>query len=284
MTARELYLRAKAQLTKAGVDSPGFDAARLSERFLGLDRSELALQGDEAPDEKKRQEFLEAVSQRAERRPLQYILGEWPFMSLTLSVGEGVLVPREDTAALVEALAAWIGEGARGLDLCAGSGAVGLGICSIVPGAQVICVELDEKAGEFLDRNIARYPRYDCRAAAGDVLRGPEQGVFPKGLDFIASNPPYIATGELSALQPEVQKEPSLALDGGGDGLTFYRAILEKWAPLLRPGGALGVEIGDTQAREVTELFARSGFVDITVHKDLAGLDRAVTAAKGSTV
>ncbi len=284
MTARELYLRAKAQLTKAGVDSPGFDAARLSERFLGLDRSELALQGDEAPDEKKRQEFLEAVSQRAERRPLQYILGEWPFMSLTLSVGEGVLVPREDTAALVEALAARIGEGARGLDLCAGSGAVGLGICSIVPGAQVICVELDEKAGEFLDRNIARYPRYDCRAAAGDVLRGPEQGAFPKGLDFIASNPPYIATGELSALQPEVQKEPSLALDGGGDGLTFYRAILEKWVPLLRPGGALGVEIGDTQAREVTELFARSGFVDITVHKDLAGLDRAVTAVKGSPV
>lgn len=81
-----------------------------------------------------------------------------------------------------------------------------------------------------------------------------------------------------------MQKEPSLALDGGGDGLTFYRAILEKWAPLLRPGGALGVETGDTQAREVTELFARSGFVDITVHKDLAGLDRAVTAAKGSPV
>ena len=102
MTARELYSQAKARLAEAGVDSPGFDAARLAERFLGLDRPGLAMHGGEAPDEGKRREFLEAVSQRAARRPLQYILGEWPFMSLTLQVGEGVLIPREDTAALVE--------------------------------------------------------------------------------------------------------------------------------------------------------------------------------------
>ena len=101
-------------------------------------------------------------------------------------------------------------------------------------------------------------------------------------MDFIASNPPYIATDELSGLQPEVQKEPPLALDGGRDGLIFYRAILEKWSPLLRPGGALGVEIGDTQAREVMDLFSRAGFTNIAIHKDLAGLDRAVTAVKGS--
>ena len=282
MTARELYSQAKARLAEAGVDSPGFDAARLAERFLGLDRPGLAMHGGEAPDEGKRREFLEAVSQRAARRPLQYILGEWPFMSLTLQVGEGVLIPREDTAALVEAVAGRIGAGSRGLDLCAGSGAVGLGICSVVPGARVMCLELDDTAMRYLRENIGRYPEYSCTAAKGDVLLGPEAGAFSEGVDFIASNPPYIATDELSGLQPEVQKEPPLALDGGRDGLIFYRAILEKWSPLLRPGGALGVEIGDTQAREAMELFSRAGFTSIAVHKDLAGLDRAVTAVKGS--
>lgn len=281
MTARELYLGARARLTAAGVDSPGFDAAALMGRFLGLDRSGLALHGDEIPTEEKRREFLRAVEQRAGRRPLQYIIGEWPFMSLTLRVGEGVLIPREDTAVLVEAVAGRLGGKARGLDLCAGTGAVGLGLCSLLPGAQVICVEVDDRAGEFLRENIAAYPGYDCKYLMADVLKGPN-GRFAGGLDFIASNPPYIASDELPTLQPEVQKEPPLALDGGGDGLMFYRAILERWTPLLRPGGVLGAEIGDTQARDVTGLLSRSGFTDIRVYRDLAGLSRAVAAVKVS--
>lgn len=283
MTGRELYIEAKRRLAGAGVDSPGFDAAALCEHFLGLDRPGLAVHGDEAVPAVKEREFLAAVEQRAARRPLQYILGSWPFMGLTLRVGEGVLVPREDTAVLVEALARMLGMGARGLDLCAGSGAVGLGLCSLVEGIEACCVEVDEGAAKFLRENIAGYPRYNCRAVMADVLQGPE-GRFEGGLDFIASNPPYIASCELPTLQPEVQKEPSLALDGGGDGLVFYRAILDKWAPLLRPGGALGVEIGEAQAREVSGMLYRAGFVDIAVHRDLGGLDRAVTGVKGSLV
>lgn len=279
MTARELYIEAKAQLAQAGVDTPGFDASVLMESFLGLDRPSLAVHGDEVPAVEKQRGFLKAVAQRAARRPLQYILGSWPFMSLTLSVGEGVLAPREDTAVLVEALAARLESGARGLDLCAGTGAVGLGLCSLVPGAEVICVELDEAARKYLHENIASYPEYRCSAAAGDILDGPA-GEFSGGLGFIASNPPYIATDEIATLQPEVQKEPSLALDGGTDGLTFYRAILEKWVPLLRPGGVLGVEIGETQAQAVRDLFAQHGFMEIDVYKDLAGLDRAVIGVR----
>ena len=281
MTARELYMQAKARLKEAGIDAPGFDAAVLTERFLGLDRPGLALHGGEVPAQGKRREFLEAVEQRAARRPLQYIIGEWPFRSLTLRVGEGVLIPREDTGVMVEALAARLGSNARGLDLCAGTGAVGLGLCSLMPGAQVICVEIDGRAGEFLRENIAACPGYDCQYLMADVLKGPDER-FAGELDFIASNPPYIASGELPTLQPEVQKEPSLALDGGGDGLAFYRAILEKWAQLLRPGGFLGFEIGETQARDVRELLSRHGFGEIATHKDLGGLDRAVTAVKVS--
>lgn len=275
MTARELYLLARARLGEAGIDSPGFDVSLLAERLLGLNRPALAMHGDTVPNEEKRREFLEALDQRAARRPLQYILGEWPFMSLTLKVGEGVLVPREDTAVLVEAMGPMLERGARGLDLCAGTGAVGLGLCSIVPGIEVTCVELDELALGYLRENTARYPEYSCTAVKGDVLGAPEG--FPHGLDFIASNPPYIATEELPALQPEVQKEPPLALDGGGDGLKFYRAILESWAALLRPGGLLGVETGEDQGAAVMELFARHGFTDIALHRDLAGLHRAVT-------
>lgn len=280
MTGRELYLWAKGELARAGTEEPGADASLLCGRFLGLDRPGLALHGGRAVPEADERALRDAVARRAERVPIQYILGEWPFMSLTLSVGEGVLVPREDTAVLVEALAGLIPPSARGLDLCAGTGAVGLGICSLVPGARVSCVELDKTAMGYLQENLGRYPEYACTAAAGDVLAGPRD--MPFDIDFIASNPPYIASGELSTLQPEVQKEPSLALDGGGDGLVFYRAILEKWAPLLRPGGALGVEIGETQARDVSGMLGRAGFGDIAVHRDLAGLDRAVTAVKGS--
>lgn len=280
MTARELYMQAKMQLAEAGIDTPGFDAAVLMERFLGLDRPALAVHGDEVPAAKRQREFLEAAAQRAVRRPLQYILGSWPFMSLDLRVGEGVLVPREDTAVLVEALAARLEGAVRGLDLCAGSGAVGLGLCTLVPGAEVVCVELDEAAKRFLDENIASYPEYHCRAVTGDVLAGPQPGAFPGELDFIASNPPYIAASELPTLQPEVRREPSLALDGGEDGLVFYRAILEKWTHLLRQGGVLGVEIGETQAQAVRGLFAQYGFTDITIHKDLAGLDRAIIAVR----
>lgn len=282
MTARELYLGARTRLAEAGVEDPGFDAAALSARFLGLDRRGLALHGDEVPAEERQRAFLGAAAQRAGRRPLQYILGSWPFMGMELKVGEGVLIPREDTAVLVEAVAARLERGGRGLDLCAGTGAVGLGLCSLLPGTEVLCVEVDESAMGYLRENVAKYPEYRCRTVRGDVLAGPEPGSFRGGLDFIASNPPYIAGDELPTLQPEVRWEPALALDGGRDGLRFYRAILERWAGLLRPGGVLGVEIGETQGREVAEMFGRGGFADITVHKDLAGLDRAVTGIRKS--
>lgn len=280
MTCRALYILARRRLGAAGVDDPGFDAALLAEHFLGLDRPGLAVRGEREAPRQAEEAFLRALAEREDRRPLQYILGEWPFMGLTLKVGEGVLVPREDTAVLVEALARRLkGVSApQGLDLCAGTGAVGLGLCSLAPEARTVCVELDPAAMTYLRANVRRYPQYHAAAVAGDVLAGPAG--LAGGLDFIASNPPYIAGGELPGLQPEVRREPELALNGGRDGLDFYRAILEKWLPLLGPGGVLGVEIGDTQGPAVEAMFRAAGLREVALYQDLAGLDRAVTGIK----
>ncbi len=284
MRYRELYREAAERLKAAGVDSPGPDALVLLEHFFGLNRAGLALHGEEEPgDPEAEGRFQNAVKERAARRPLQYILGSWEFLGLSLQVGEGVLVPREDTAVLVEAMAERLGKTAspQGLDLCAGTGAVGLGLCSLLPGARVGCVELSSQALPYLERNLAAYPQYRAEALRGDVLLpAAAKGFALESLDFIASNPPYVPKGEIPSLQPEVQKEPVSALDGGEDGLAFYRAILAYWTPLLKPGGVLGVEIGEDQGEEVSTLFAAQGLTGLEVRKDWSGLDRAVLGNK----
>lgn len=275
MTCRELYLLALNTLRAADIDSPGFDAAALSEKFLGLDRPGLAVHGDREAAQEQEGAFLTALAQRENHRPLQYILGEWNFMGLNLRVGEGVLCPREDTAVLAEAVAARLDiPSPRGLDLCSGSGAVALGICSKVPQAEIVCVELDPAARQYLQENLTRYPGYRLSVLAADVLSPEAPRQLAGNLDFIAANPPYVPTGEIAALQPEVRQEPRLALDGGGDGLLFYRAIARYWAPLLRSGGLLGVEIGETQGEAVSAIFRAHGLRHVRILQDLSALDR----------
>lgn len=283
MTCRELYLQAKRTLTAGGVDAPGFDALALTEHFLGLDRAGLALRGNEPPSKKQEEAFLRAVRERAARRPLQYILGSWEFMGLTLAVGEGVLCPREDTAVLVEALAKRLKScsSPKGLDLCAGTGAVALGLCSLLPAAKVSCLEFSDLAFPYLEQNLKTHSQYSVQALQGDVLSEETVKAFaPGSLDFIASNPPYIKTDALPGLEPEVQKEPVLALDGGGDGLVFYRAILRLWVPLLKPGGILAVEIGEEQGQAVSSLFSSCGLKEIALRQDWSGHDRAVLGCR----
>lgn len=279
MTARELYRRAAARLGEAGIDSPGPDALALTGFFLGLDRAGLALHGDETPAPEQAAAFDRAVEERAARRPLQYIFGRWDFLGLSLAVGEGVLCPREDTGILVEALAQALRNvpSPKGLDLCAGSGAVALGLCSLLPEAEAVCVELSPQAFPFLEKNLAAYPQYRIRAMQADVLLASSaSGFSPASLDFIAANPPYVRTGEIPFLQPEVQKEPAMALDGGPDGLAFYRALARLWIPLLKPGGLLAVEIGEDQGAAVSALFSAHGLETPEICRDWSGLDRVV--------
>ena len=280
MTCRELYLAARKLLTENGVEDPGTDSLLLAEKFLGIDRPGLALHGEEVPAPEQEKAFWSAVEERAARRPLQYILGKWEFMGLSLHVGEGVLVPREDTAVPVEALAERLAGASApvGLDLCAGTGAAALGLCTLLPGAAVTCLEYSRQAFSFLKRNLAAYPQYQVKALFADVLlpESPKKA-GQKNLDFIFSNPPYIPTSQLASLQPEVQKEPAMALDGGADGLLFYRSICSLWLPLLKkPGGVLAVEIGEDQGQAVSALFAEHGLKEIEVKQDWANLDRCV--------
>ncbi len=285
MTCRQLYLAARQQLAQAGIDSPGSDAALLAQRFLGLDRTGLAFHGEASPSPEQEAAFLQGVKERASRRPLQYILGEWDFLGLSLSVGEGVLCPREDTIVLVEELARRL-QGVPapvGADLCAGTGAVALGLLTLLPEITAQCVELSPQALPYLEKNLERYGQGQVTCLTGDVLSREFAASFaPNSLDFVASNPPYIETGELPALQPEVQKEPSLALDGGEDGLVFYRAIGELWLPSLKPGGVVAVEIGESQGAAVAEIFQQSGVEAVEIHQDWAGLDRVVSGRKRS--
>lgn len=181
MTYRELYLKAKSVFSARDIDSPGEDSLALVKAFFGLDRSALALRGQECPAPERERDFLKAVEERAARRPLQYILGEWEFMGLSLRVGEGVLVPREDTAVLAETLAERL-QGVPepvGVDLCAGSGAVALGLCTLLPHAKLTCLELSEQAFSYLEQNLAAYPQYKICAKVGDVLRKETAESFP---------------------------------------------------------------------------------------------------------
>lgn len=281
MTLQELYRAAKAELEPVTED-PAFEAACLLEHFCGANRTELLLHGDKIAEPEAEEKLLSALEKRKTGEPLQYLIGEWDFMSLTLSCGEGVLIPREDTAVLVEAVCRRLPKTEnppKGLDLCAGTGAVGLSIAKETR-AEVTEVELYDGALKYLNENLARYPELPVTAVQGDILEKAFANALPDGLDFIASNPPYIETHELPLLQREVQKEPKTALDGGADGLIFYRAICAIWAKKLRPNGVLAVEIGETQGQAVKALFEAAGLRDVQIHKDLGALDRAVSGVK----
>lgn len=284
MTLLELYQEARLRLRHAGAEDPGGEAALLLEHYCGCRREVLLTHGNQRQADLSGIKAVHtAVEQRAAHRPLQYILGRWPFMGLELQVGEGVLIPREDTAVLVaqatDVLRQMKDNGAlQGVDLCSGTGAVALALCNNCPGCKITAVEWHDTAFEYLLKNLAAYPELPVIPLRGDVLDAqlPEKAGLTQ-LDFIVSNPPYIEEAELPVLQAEVLREPRMALDGGVDGLLFYRAIISIWVPRLKPGGYIALEIGETQAEQVCSLLRDTDITELTVWQDLAGLDRAVT-------
>lgn len=282
MTLAQVYQNGKEYLRKAGVESPAFDAMCLFEAVFGYNRQGLLLHGDEPAPNDRIVVFNDSIHQRADKRPLQYIVGEWPFLSLTLKIGEGVLIPREDTEVLVRTAEEMLRlrEKAVALDLCAGTGAVGLGLASLLPQVEVTCVEFFDEALTYLKENLQRHPELaSVNWMQADVLDPavPEQFGM---VDAIVSNPPYVTTGEMETLQEEVRREPSTALDGGEDGLRFYRALAENWVPILKKGGIFAVEIGEGQAEAVRELFTQAGLKNIRIAKDFGGIDRVVAGMK----
>lgn len=278
----ELYFHIAEMLEAAGCDSPEFDADCLLQDIGGLPRGERARYMEELVPAEIEETLLRAAGERAAGRPLQYILGNWDFLNLTLKVGEGVLIPRPETELLCEIGAAFLQERAlpapKVLDLCAGSGCVGLGVASLYPAADVTAVELSDEAFVYLCENRETYKELILRPVQLDVLTGAD--TFAGRYDLLLSNPPYIPSSVLPTLQREVQREPRMALDGDADGLRFYRAIADGWLSKLTAGGLAAVEVGIGQARAVADLFAARGLCDITVTPDASGIDRVVSGTR----
>ena len=258
MTLAEAYLRGVSALEAAGVPDAAFDCGCLIASFCGYTHAQRIAHASDRLSETAARDFLEAVRRRADGEPLQYILGEWAFFGRTFLVGPGVLIPRPETELLVEyALAAVCARQAPVVwDLCAGTGCIGLTLALEKPDAQVFLLEKYPDAFAYLEKNRAALHASNATLVQADILEGAPALPAP---DLIVSNPPYVPSGELCALQKEVRREPSSALDGGADGLAFYRALAQRWIPALKKGGTLLVECGDGQGAGVSALFEAPG-------------------------
>ena len=276
MTIGEWLRHAKDALAESGCPDPQIDSRWIAEDTLGLSRSEMHFETERSlsPEEHERLEAL--LQRRVQGEPVQYLLNSACFMGLNFYVDSRVLIPRQDTETLVEAVIVALRqlEKPRMLDLCAGSGAIGLSVKTLVPGADVTLADCSRDALEVVREN-ARRLGVDVEIRHGDLFRA----VWHQKFDLIASNPPYIPTGDLPLLQREVQREPKLALDGGDDGLEFYRRIAADAPEHLNPGGSIYLEVGAGQADAVRALLTgRMECAEAGVINDLNGIPRVVWA------
>ncbi len=281
---RQAVRQVCAALQAAGCPDAAFDARVLVRLATGADPllSFAPLTGAQA------ERLSELTARRCARTPLQYLCGQWEFLDLTLRVGPGVLCPRADTEVVVQAAAeALAGIAAPAvLDLCAGTGCIGIGIRRLCPDARVTAVEKSEAAFVWLEENAAH--ALDGRIAAPPPYVVPVLGDLfeyhktqpDAAFDLIVSNPPYLTAAEMEELQPEVRQEPAMALEAGADGLDFYRALAEHYLRLVRPGGTLALEIGWQQRQAVTDLLEGSGWTDLRCLRDCGGNDRCVLARR----
>ena len=267
------YQKLCARLMMAGVPDARFDAAQLYTFVTGRDH-----RLDDGPTAEEASRLQVLAERRAGREPLQYLLGEWDFLDFTLKVGRGVLCPRADSEVVCETAIELLKDSEAPVvyDLCAGTGCLGLGIARHLPGAAVTCVEKSADAWPYLTANVAGT---GVQAVQGDILT--YYNSLPSGgADLIISNPPYLTAEEMAHLMPETAREPAMALDGGADGLDFYRLLTAHYRDALRPGGWLVLEIGCAQAADVLALGAANGWVNGSCRKDYGSNDRAVLLQK----
>jgi release factor glutamine methyltransferase len=268
VTVRDLLVAATDELSRAGVPSPRVDAEWLLAHALGVSRTELYAVGDEAPADCERV-FRELVARRAAREPLAYVLGEWGFRRLTLSVDPRVLIPRPETEVLVERCLELIADLAepRVLDIGVGSGAIALAITDEHPGARVVATDSSSEALAVAAENAARTGQ-PVELVEGELFAGLD-GPF----DLVVSNPPYVAPEEVGTLQPEVgEHEPRAALIESAGTETIAEQALTR----LAAGGSLAFEVADGKAGEVAALLRRLGYEQVTIGQDLAERERVV--------
>lgn len=282
LTVLGVMLRSAEYLRGKGVESARLDAEHLLAHVLGVGRLEMYLQHERPMSEDELERFRPLLKRRGQREPLQYILARQGFRELDLEVGPGVLIPRPETEQLVELVLAWAGDRRDlvALDVGTGSGAIALSLLVEGSFARVVGTDASADALAYAARN---------RASAGldsrlELREGRLFGTLDPGeaFDVVVSNPPYVAETDRAGLQAEVADwEPEGALFAGEDGLAVLRELVPGAVAALKPGGLLALEIGDRQAQSVVELLDGSGaYEDTTVHRDLAGRKRMVTARK----
>lgn len=271
MNYRKLYETGKDRLEKAGIQEAALDARLLLEEVCRTDRNTLLVHGDRAVTEEEETQFRIFIERRSTHEPLQQITGWQEFMGLRFSVTEDVLVPRQDTETLVEEVMRYLRDGMEILDVCTGSGCILLSLLRYSNDCRGVGCDISEKALAVAAQN-AKELGISAQFIQSDLFESIE-GRF----EYIVSNPPYIRKDMIPTLMEEVRDhEPLIALDGGEDGLDFYRKITREATEHLYSGGMLFFEIGYDQGETVKLLMEEEGYEEVTVSQDLAGLDRVV--------
>ena len=285
-TYNNLYLDLRAELKRAGDEEATQSARELVCSAAGKTREEFVRDGSLYASPEVEKAARKLVQRHLAGEPVAYLIGEWEFYGLPLDISPAVLIPRPDT----EVLATKLIDAARGagscriLDLCAGSGCIGLAAAANLPNARVLLGELDDEALKICRQNIRRSNLTGRMTSMKlDAREKPTRSLGE--FNFLVSNPPYIPSADIDTLDVSVREhEPRLALDGGEDGLDFYRAICEKWRDALAPEGMLFFEVGIGQADQVLRIMRSHGFGDIQIVKDLNNIPRVVYGTRVETI
>ncbi len=276
MTCREAVEAAAGRLAAAGVPDPQWDALCLWERASGQNRAAYLAHREEPAEAAWQEAFRKLTARREKREPLQHILEEAWFMGLPFYVNGSVLIPRPETELLAEQVLQDCAqaEGLRLLDMCTGSGCLAVSLAVQGHFEQVAAADLSPEALAVARRNAEQ------NGAAVEFYQGDLFAGLPQGAVYhvLVSNPPYIPSSQLDTLMPEVRDyDPPMALDGGADGLVFYRRLAQEARPFLAPGARVYWEIGWDQGEAAARILTEAGYRQVRVWPDLAGKDRMVT-------
>lgn len=272
MEYEAIYRMGVERLQQAGIEEALLDARLLLESACGTTHSTLFAHGDLPVTEEQRKCYVNYIELRSRHIPLQHIIGYQEFMGLNFRVSPDVLIPRQDTETLVEEVMRYLHDGMHILDLCTGSGCILLSLLKYSNDCVGTGADLSSSALAIAAEN-ASLLGIEAEFICSDLFEHVE-GKY----EIIVSNPPYIRSGDIPGLMEEVREhDPRMALDGGADGLIFYRKIIADAGDYLYPGGMLFLEIGHDQAQEVSGYMDKAGYRDVTVCKDLSGLDRVVS-------
>ncbi len=276
MTIFEAYNSAKQKLKAAGIEDYVFEAKQIIMHITGLTATDILAKYSLKLTVYQQNNLIALLHQRQVRYPLQYIFGKWDFYGRTFFVGPGVLIPRQDTETVIDVALDYLKntEAPEILDLCAGSGCIGITLALEKYKGSVSLLEKYDEALTYAEKNIRLNEAVNTALYKGDVLLG---DLSDNKYDLIVSNPPYIPECEMKDTSPEVAFEPKTALIADDNGLQFYKAIINNYKSALKPHGMLLFEVGMGEATAVADLLKSAGFKDIKIKKDLGGIDRAVS-------